>query len=102
MSQQWIPPMQKEVPLPDSQRAVIEALADQANAGGVVRASIASLVQATGLSDRQVRRILNELKRSDLITVRYRRGGRGQHSIYGLRGQSTTTAQGLGGIDFDE
>lgn len=76
----WIRPLQVTPPM----KAVLWALADNADEAGLCWPSMASLVEATCLGERTVQAAIKALVAADLLTIE-QGGGRGRTTRYRLR-----------------
>lgn len=89
----------RPVKVPAPQKSLLWALADQANPAGEAWPSIASLIEATCLSERTIQAAIGELRRTGLL-VTEPGGGRNRTTLYKLilsampkRGECLNTPQ---------
>jgi biotin operon repressor len=77
-----------ELNLPQNQKLVLLALADHANDEGVCYPSVGRVAWKTGISERQVQRIVQKLRAAGLVVLlRNAQGGRGNPAVYEVQPQ---------------
>jgi|GEM_PF-1285860 biotin operon repressor len=77
-----------ELDLPQNQKLVLLAFADHADDDGVCYPSVGRIAWKTGVSERQVQRIVKKLRAAGLVVLlRHAQGGRGNAAVYQVQPQ---------------
>jgi hypothetical protein len=77
-----------ELDLPQNQKLVLLAFADHADDDGVCYPSVGRVAWKTGVSERQVQRIVKKLRAAGLVVLlRNAQGGRGNAAVYQVQPQ---------------